>query len=126
MPDPIRLRQRLRESLKVAMRAGDSTAIAAFRSAVSAIDNAEAVDLSNAPGPTGGAIEDALLGVGAGEVARRELSAKDVVEIVRAEVREHAAAAAEYERLGRPEQASRFNAQATALESFLETAVKER
>jgi uncharacterized protein YqeY len=122
---PARLRDRLRESLRVALNARDSIAIAAFRSAISAVDNAEAVDRSQAPAPTSGMIGDVRLGVGAGEVARRELSRQDMLEVVRAEIRERTAAAAEYERLGRADHASRLNAEAGVLMSFLETAVKE-
>jgi uncharacterized protein YqeY len=119
------MRRRLRESLKVAMSARDSIATAALRSAMSALDNAEAVSRSHAPAPTGGIVGDVHLGVGAGEVARRNLSGEDVVEVVRAEIGERAAAATQYERLGRTEQASRLKAEATVLESFLETALKE-
>lgn len=119
----VRLRRRLGESLKVALRERDTIAVAAIRSAMSAVDNAEAVDRSHAPPPTG-VIGDVRLGVGAGEVARRELSEDDVLEIVRAEVGERRIAAAEYERLGRAEQAGRLKAEAAALVSFLETALK--
>jgi uncharacterized protein YqeY len=122
---PARLRERLRESLKVALNARDAIAIAAFRSAMSAVDNAEAVDRSQAPAPTAGMIGDVHLGVGAGEVARRELSHHDVHEIVRAEIRDRTAAAAEYERLGRADHASRLSAEARVLTSFLETALIE-
>jgi uncharacterized protein len=68
---------------------------------------------------------DVRLGVGAGEAARRELSTQDALEVVRAEVRERNAAAAEYERLGRAEEASMLNAEARALLSFLESALQE-
>lgn len=119
----VRLRRRLGESLKVALRERDTIAVAAIRSAMSAVDNAEAVDRSHAAPPTG-VIGDVRLGVGAGEVARRELSEDDVLEIVRAEVGERRIAAAEYERLGRAEHAGRLKAEAAALVSFLETALK--
>jgi len=125
MPDPVRVRRRLGESLRVALSRRDTVAVAAFRSAMSAVDNAEAVDRSHQPPPTGGIIGDVRLGVGAGEVARRELSTQDVLEVVRAEVRERTAAAAEYELLGRVEEATRLKAEAGALESFLETVVNE-
>jgi uncharacterized protein YqeY len=120
-----RWRQRLRESLKVALSSRDTIATAALRAAISAIDNAEAVDPSHAPAPTRGMIGDVRLGVGAGEAARRELSTQDVVEIVRGEIRERTEAAAEYERLGRAEQANRLNAEASALQSFLETTTEK-
>lgn len=124
-PDPVRLRERLRRSLKDALSSRDTIAVAALRSAMSALDNAEAVDQSHAPGPKGGAGWNVRLGVGAGEVARRVLSGQDVVEIVHAEVEDRTAAASEYERLGRAEEASRLRAEASALESFMETALRE-
>lgn len=122
--DSIDVPRRLRDALKVAMSRRDGIAAAAIRSALSAVDNAEAVDLSQAPAPTGGAIWDVRLGVGAGEVARRELSAQDVVEVVRAEVLERKAAADEYQRLGRAEEADRLRKEAEVLRSFLEAALE--
>jgi len=118
------MRRRLRESLKVALAMHDHIATAAIRSAMSAIDNAEAVDVSHAP-PPAGTIGDIRLGVGAGEAARRELSAQDVLGVVQAEVSDRRAAAAEYERLGRTGEASRLRAEANALVSVLEAALLE-
>jgi uncharacterized protein YqeY len=124
-PDPIRLRLRLRESLKVALSARDGIAASAIRSAMAAIDNAGALDAGRTPVPTGGAMRPVHLGVGAADVPRRELSAHEVIEIVRHEVHDRQAAAAEYERLGRAEKAGRLTAEAKALASFLETALEE-
>jgi uncharacterized protein YqeY len=115
----VRLRQRLGESLKVAMNARDADAMAALRSAMSAVDNAEAVDRSHAPPPTR-IVGDVRLGIGAGEVARRELSEQAIAEIVLSEVEERHSAAADYERLGHAEQASRLRAEAAVLVAFLE------
>jgi uncharacterized protein YqeY len=117
-PDPARLRQRLRESLKAALSARDGVAVAVLRSALAAIDNAEAADWSAAP-------KGVRLGVGAGEIARRKLSAQEVLGVLRAEVSERVAAAAEYERLGRARQALGLKAEAAALESVLEAALKD-
>lgn len=77
-----------------------------------------AVDRSHAPA-------DHRLGPGSAEVARRELSLRDVVGIVRAEIRDRTAGAVEYERLGRSEQADRLRAEAAVLLSFLETVIRE-
>jgi hypothetical protein len=115
-PDSFRFRERLTQSLKAAMRTRDPVAVAAIRSAMSAIDNAEAVDGPHAPG--------IRLGVGAGEVARRELPAQEVLDVVRAEISERTAAADEYERMGRSDQVSRLKAEAAVLESLLESAVE--
>jgi uncharacterized protein len=125
IPDPDRLREGLRESLKVALRARDTIAVSAIRSAMGAVDNAEAVDRSHACPPAAGTIAKAHLGVGTGEVVRRELSGQDVVEIIRAEISDRTAAAAQYESLGRAEQASMLKGEATVLKSFLETALRE-
>ena len=125
MPEPIPLRLRLRESLKVALSARDGIAATAIRSAMAAIDNAGALDAGRTPAPTGGAMRPVHLGVGAADVPRRELSAQEVIEIVRREVHDRQAAAAQYERLGRAEKAGRLTAEAQALESILETALGE-
>src|SRR2546421_1109786 len=68
------LRPRLREALRAAMKARDLTAVAALRMTLGAIDNAEAVDVSDAPSPKGGVIAGAVTGLGAGEATRRSLS----------------------------------------------------
>ena len=47
------LRQRLSRALPVAMKARDRVAVAALRSALAAIANAEAVDASRTPSPAG-------------------------------------------------------------------------
>lgn len=114
MSEQDRLRQRLRISLREALKARDSIAVAALRSAVSAIDNAEAVDQAHPRGPK--------LGVGAADVARRELSSRDVIEVVRAEATARLSAAEEFDRLGKPEHASRLRAEAVVLQSLLEDA----
>jgi uncharacterized protein YqeY len=118
--DPAHLRVRLRESLKEALSARDAVATAALRSAISAIANAEAVDRSHEPPPTK-ATGNVRLGAGAAEVARREMSGEDILAVVGAEVTERAAAATEYERLGRTDQALRLKAEAAVLQSFLDS-----
>lgn len=114
MSEQDQVRQRLRESLRDALKTRDAIAVAALRSAVSAIDNAEAVDQAQERGPR--------LGVGAAEVARRELSVRDVTEVVRAEATARLAAADEYDRLGKPERAARLRAEAAVLQALLQDA----
>jgi len=112
------LRQRLRSALPAAMKAGDRAAVSALRSTLSAIDNAEAVDRA----PTIDrhlAIELIPTGVGAAEMARRDLTEADVEEIVRAEVAEREAAVHECETAGRPELADDLRAQIRALATHL-------
>ena len=57
------LRQRLRQALVVAMKARDSMATTALRTTLGAIDNAEAVDISDRPTPKGGPIAGAVVGL---------------------------------------------------------------
>jgi uncharacterized protein YqeY len=104
------VRDRLRESLKAALKDRDEVATAALRTALSAIANAEAVP----PAPW-----KSRLGVGAGEAARRELSDADVIAILRAEVEEKQSAASVYERLGESNEARRLRAEAEFLHGLV-------
>ena len=114
------LRRRLEAALRTAMRNRNAGAASALRSALSAIDNAESVDGQPEPTTKSGLVAKAHLGVGVAEVARRKLSAHELAGILRAEVDERADAAAEYERLGRPDQAGRLREEAAALLPYLE------
>ncbi|MBD0324450.1 MAG: hypothetical protein ICV72_13845, partial [Aldersonia sp.] len=62
------VRDRLRVALRSAMKERDRVAVAALRSTLGVIDDAEAVDIGG--GPTAGAIEESAVGLGAAEVAR--------------------------------------------------------
>ena len=103
MPD---IRRRLRDALYSALKARDEVATAALRSAISAIANAEAVS----PGPV-----KLRLGLGAGDVPRRDLSDDELLAILRAEVEERMRSAGEYDRLGQPGQARRLRSEADVL-----------
>jgi uncharacterized protein len=120
------LRERLRRALPAAMKARDRTALAALRSALGAIDNAEAVDAE----PDGWEIADpdaddvdavhpgfagTVAGVGATEVERRSLSAAQMENIVRAEIEEREIAATALERAGQRQQAERLRAEVSVL-----------
>jgi uncharacterized protein YqeY len=113
------VRQQLQDALVSAMRSHDGTAMAALRSALGAIANAEAVE-RGVDAPTGaGPIAHAVSGLGAGDVARRVLTELDVVAIVRSEVAEREAAALSYDRLGRTADADRLRSEANALRAQL-------
>lgn len=86
------IEDRLREALRDAMRARDTPAVTALRTALSALANAEAVAVDPAAA-TGGAIGQAPVGAGATEAPRRELSEGERIAIVRAEAADCAAAA---------------------------------
>jgi uncharacterized protein len=108
----------LRRALPTALKARDQVAVAALRSAVAAIDNAQAVEGPSVPS-SGGPIAGAVTGLGAGEAPRRELSEDDIVAIVRAEVADRLAAAADYERAARFDAAARLTAEAGVLAALL-------
>jgi uncharacterized protein len=101
------LRRRLRDALVAAMKERDRVAVTALRSALAAIDNAEAVDATAAAGGSS-AIESSPVGIGVAEV-----------EIVRSEVADREAAALDYDRAGRPERAGSLRAEAQTLSSHL-------
>lgn len=115
------VRVRLRRALREALRARDTVAVPALRSALSAIANAEAVG----PGPEVAAgagnafFAGSVAGPGAAEARRRCLSAAEVDQILRAEVSERELAAREYERGGHADQADRLRSEARALTSAL-------
>ena len=114
------LTERLRTARTDAMRRRDRAATSALRTALSAIANAEAVDASIAPDPHSASIAGAVTGVGAAEVARRELGLAQVVAIVRAEIDDLRASADEYDGLGQDEQAAELRAGADAVERALD------
>jgi uncharacterized protein YqeY len=116
------LRQRLRQALVVAMKGRDSMAIAALRTTLGAIDNAEAVDIPERPVQTGGPIAGAVVGHGAGEAPRRELSEGQIRALVRGEVADRESAAADYERLGRHDEANRLRTESAVLIALLRNA----
>lgn len=116
--DAVQLRQQLRDSLREALRARDAAAITALRSALSAIDNAEAVE-DNSP-------RTPRLGVGAGDVQRRVLSAPELLEIIRREIRERVQAADQYATLGQSAAAERLRAEVAVLKTQLDDGTKGR
>jgi uncharacterized protein len=130
------LRGRLRRALPAAMKARDAPAVAALRSALAAIDNAEAIEVAGtdveagADGPAGGGAEaepgagpppfaGTAIGVGAAEAERRRLTSAQMEEIVRAEMADRQAAALTYEEAGQLEQAERLRTEARILGAYL-------
>jgi uncharacterized protein YqeY len=116
----------MRRGLTAAMKARDRRAVAALRSTLAAIDNAEAVDVTQVP-PAGGGqpageggIAGAALGVGAAEVERRTLAAAEMEAIVRREVAERQTAAQAYERAGQAPPAQGLRAEAELLGTYLD------
>lgn len=114
------LRDRLRAALPTAMKARDKTAVAALRSALAALDNAEAVKTDDRT-VKGQAIEEVALGAGATEVERRVLTEPEMTALVRQEVTERENAAADYETTGRVDRATQLRAEADVLAAHLAT-----
>jgi uncharacterized protein YqeY len=98
------LKKRLREDLKSAMLEKRSDEVALLRKLIAALDNAEAV-------PTEG-YRPRALGDASAEVVRRELDGRAVEALLTEEVESRLAAAADYERLGRAEEAARLRDEA--------------
>ena len=115
------IRQRLQLALREALKARDTIATSALRSALAAIDNAGAVPPAPAPaaGAGGPHVAGAVAGLGAAEAERRSLTAAEVEEIVRTEVAERQAAARDYDRVGHAEQADRLRREADVLMSVI-------
>jgi uncharacterized protein YqeY len=130
----------MRRALPAAMKARDQPAVTALRSALAAIDNAEAVDSAEATSTaeghpavagqvtggevasrevTGGEIAGAAVGLGAAEVERRTLTSAEMEAIVREEVAERQTAARAYERVGQSGQAERLRAEMVVLSAYL-------
>lgn len=106
-------RDRLRESLPTALKARDTARVVAIRSALSAIDNAEACDA--VPVATAGPIAGAASGLYAAEAARRVLSERDIRDLIQLEIDGRLSAADEYIANGYHVRASDLRSQAAVL-----------
>lgn len=110
------VRAALKTAIVSALKERDRAAAALYRSALGAIDNASAIPAGSAH--RAGAIESSAVGVGRADVPRRELSERDMVEIVVAEADERRAAAEVLEP-ARPEAAEQLRAEARLLLALL-------
>jgi uncharacterized protein len=127
------IRARMRRGLVDAMKARDQQAVAALRTTLAAIDNAEAIEndeVVDDDAVDAGSVLDAdgeypavagsVLGVGAAEVDRRILTSEETVEVVRGEATAREVAADVLERIGRADQAERLRAQAKLITTYLD------
>jgi uncharacterized protein len=122
-------RATLRDALLAARKDRDATRVSALRSALSAIDNAGAVPTAtsgsatpvsmNQDAPSSGTIAGGVVGLGAAEVARRELSDAEIRDLLRAEVEERLAAAEQFTTGGNGERAASLRAEAAVLSDVL-------
>jgi uncharacterized protein YqeY len=118
--DSDRLRAALRADLVAAMKARDTDAVTALRTAIAAIDNAEAVDRPDgASATTSEHFAGAHVGVGSTEVTRRDLTLDDVQAVVSEQMAERLIEADRFDHLGRREAAARLRREATALAKYL-------
>jgi uncharacterized protein len=115
------VRQRLRGALRDAMRSRDAEAASALRSALAAIDNAEAIPVGQTTSTATSSphFAGAVAGLGAAEAQRRGLTETGMSEIIDAEITERLSAASEYERGGFAEQGGRLRREAQALRDAL-------
>ncbi|NUS73443.1 MAG: hypothetical protein HOQ05_08570 [Corynebacteriales bacterium] len=100
------------------MRSRDKVAVSVLRATLAALDNAQAMPLSEVE-LKGVALEHAPVGVGATEVARRELSERNAVDIVRAEAAERLEVAAQLTSPVHADRAAQLRAEAALLLSFV-------
>jgi uncharacterized protein YqeY len=113
------VRAQLRTALRGAMKSRDRRAVGALRSMLGIIDNAEAADPAAAPEPQSGTIAGGVTGLGAGEVARRELSDEEVLALVDAECSRWESLAVEYGAAGAADQAAALRAEVAVVRRAL-------
>lgn len=114
--DPTPLRAALRSALAAAMARRDRAALAVYRTAISAIDNAEAAPLADEH--RAGALE-AAPGVGQADVPRRPLTTQEELDVVRGEVQERRVAAGSLAATN-PDAARRLHDDADLLQTLLD------
>jgi len=114
------LRAALRHGLSTALKARDAEALAALRTAIAAIDNAEAIATTDRQRPvTSADIAGASSGVGSTEAIRRSLSIGQLRAIVCEQITEHAREADRYDALGQPDAADRLRHRARILAAYV-------
>src|ERR1700716_4178551 len=122
-------RARLREALLAARKDRAATWVSALCSALSAIDNAGTVPMATSgsmtadnmdlDAPSSATIAGSVVGLGAAEVARRELSDTQIRELVNAEIDERLIAARDLTAAGHTERAATVRAGAAVLGGLL-------
>lgn len=114
------LRTALRSRLTVALRERDRAGAATMRSAIGALENAEAVPTTgDLASTTSSHVAGAAVGLGAAEAERRLLTDADERAIVGDEIDALRAAADEYTRAGAADRAAEARAAAQLLDDVL-------
>ena len=116
---------KLRVGLTSALKSRDQAAVAALRSTLAAIANAEAVAPVTRAGTdaVSANVAGTVLGVGAADVPRRRLEKDEIVAVVEAEIAERETAAADYAVRGRSERAASLRRGAGLLRDLLQDVV---
>ncbi len=120
LPAPIR--DRLRAALRTSMKARDQLAVDAIRTALAAIDNAEAVEIADTTAFSVSRIAGSVAGVAAAEVPRRSLTETEMAELVEREAADRRSAAEGYEQEGYPKRAAELRDSAAVLDGLLRAA----
>jgi len=116
------IRDRLRVALRAAMISRDTLAVDAIRTALAAIDNAEAVEIADTTAFSVSRIAGSVVGVGAAEVPRRSLTETEMAELVEREAADRRCAAEGYEQEGYPRRAAELRDSAAVLDELLHAA----
>ena len=109
----MQLREQMKADLTQAMKARQSATVATLRSVLAAIDNAEAIPVSEATFPA-----EPVLGQ-RHEAPRKLLTAEDIRQIVQKELDERRAASVKYAKLGVQSEAERLATAAALLDAYL-------
>jgi uncharacterized protein YqeY len=107
-------KEKLRADLKQAMRARNAGEVAALRSMIGALDNAEAVPIA---GGRDRMVQRAF-GDPEGEVPRRELDEEEIAALLDAEIAARQRAIEEYVQGGRSEEAARLTEEARLIAAY--------
>ncbi len=114
-----RWRATLRSALLHARKQRDTVRVPAIRSALSAIDNAETPATAPTHPLLDGPIAHSVAGLGAAEVARRELTEAEILALLHAEVDERISAATQFRAAGHDDRAAQLRAEAAVLEGLV-------
>ena len=116
------LRTHLRRQLSTAVREQDRPAVSALRSALAALDNAEAVQPGEGFQPeVSQHVAGGVAGLGAAEVERQVLDAESQRAIVKAEIESRLTAAMTYEQHGQSARAAELRLGADVLAAVLDS-----
>lgn len=109
----MQLREQMKADLTRAMKARQNDTVATLRSVLAAIDNAEAVPVSETTLPSA-----PVMGQN-NEVPRKVLSAGDIRQLVQKEIDERRTASVKYAHLGQTTEAARLQTAATLIATYL-------